>query len=1230
MATYNEENSRDNRVIVAGAILAIQIIGVILLLLGGDRIMALAGAQPEPTAAAVVEATAEPEVDTPATAAVEEPEPTAEVVAEIRLPSAGEAGVLTPEQVDVGEGGDLPTWLAQIVEGVQPDESTGSAGVPPHLLLSFAPSAEAEASPVDDQPIDLNQPQMRVVPISALLAWLEARGDAEAQSALEQLRSLLQEQPAGDEASVPVPPILGNAEQAFVARVNYEGFNGGTGVGYLTNITGENILPVTNESGLNYIFQGVTADGEQYVFMSWPVAAAFLPETAADVTEEIRSALDADPAGYYADLDQTAETAANPDFRPNLSTLATMLGGLAIGADQVATMRAAQATEPSEMVGTVWQWQGFSDPAGAAITVEDPENYELVFWPDGTFSLKADCNVGGGTYEMDEASLSLELGPLTRAMCPPDSLSEDFIRKLGVVDAYNFDDDGNLVLNLMADGGEMTFASGGPADVQEIAAGENQPGAVDAGLTGFSLEWPGFTNAAGETIAVENPEDYQLILLPDGTFNVKADCNVGRGTYTYDADGTLQLLMGPMTLAACGPDSQSDAFLAFLNSVNGAAIAPDGTVTLTTSDGSSAVMVSGGPVVVPTAEMAAEDELIGTVWQWTRFEDTAEVNDIEVGDPESYLLVLLPGGGYTIKADCNVGRGSYVREGSSLSLTPGPLTRALCPPESLGDEFVRRLAQTATYVITEDGELALNLALDSGNMVFANGGPVELAAEAVEPEDQPQAESDELTGLALQWPGFTDAAGNSVTVENPEDYGLVLFPDGTFTVKADCNVGSGTYTYDEDGSLVLTLGPLTRALCPPESQSDAFLNFLNGVNSATTDENGNVVMTTGDGSTASFEKSSPVETPQLASEATLTGIVWQWTGIDAPADGNDLAIEDPASYSIVFNEDGSYGLVVDCNVGGGSFEVDGAQLTILPGITTLAACEPPTFDRQFLDSLAQVESYAIDEGGNLVLTLADGAGVMNFANGGPPAPQGDPLNTVWRWNSVTDPTGTITTVPNPESYYLVLLDDGTYVFRADCNSGAGGYTIENGSLTIMPGAVSLVQCAEGSLSDQFLGYFGQITGYSFDAGGNMILTLADGSTLSMTNSGPFTGLDTGVGGEGIAPNPLSGTAWQWSNFRDAKQDYSVPAATPYTVTFNDDGTVNVVADCNTGSGTYAVDGSRLSISPLATTLMACPEGSLGGSFIEYLTFAETFTLQGDVMFIDLMADGGRMTFTAIP
>ena len=104
-------------------------------------------------------------------------------------------------------------------------------------------------------------------------------------------------------------------------------------------------------------------------------------------------------------------------------------------------------------------------------------------------------------------------------------------------------------------------------------------------------------------------------------------------------------------------------------------------------------------------------------WEWVRFDDTADKNNIVVDDPSLYTLRLNEDGTYSVKADCNLASGNYELESSSLKLLPGPTTLAECGPDSLYNTFLADLGYVATYVI-EGEQLYLNLWADGGNMVF--------------------------------------------------------------------------------------------------------------------------------------------------------------------------------------------------------------------------------------------------------------------------------------------------------------------------------------------------------------------------------------------------------------------------------------------------------------------------------------------------------------------------------
>ena len=1138
MASYNDDESRaGRRVTLAWVVLALQIIGLLwLLLFARDRLAAMFGAEPAATvvptqvAAAGSPAAEDNAADAAAATAATEATavPTAAATAE---PPVAEGDVIPPGQVveeavvdtsplAAGSGAAAPEWLAQVVRGEAAAGAADTAGLPPHLLLTFRDPAQPELELAAPDAIDLNRPQIRIVAIADLLAWLQARGDDAGEAALEELQSLLDEQPPADEASMPVPPILSEATQALVARMAYGEFHDGQGVGYVTHLTGDDVTPVTNESGLNYVYQGVTEDGRNYVFMVWPVDAAYLGEATADA----QAALASDPDAYYRTIAAQVEAAADDETTPALSRLWRLAGSLAVGATAVraAAAQPAPAT-PADAAGIVWNWTSSSGGDGDETSVENPTDYALIFWPDGTFSFVADCNVGRGDYEVAaDGALALTPGAMTRAACPPGSQDAEFLQTLPAARALAFDESGDLILTL-ADGREAVFANGGQADTAAAAAPQEQPDAADAGFTGLNLQWPGFTAADGSTVAVENPEAYALALLPDGTYTIRADCNVGGGTFEYDEDGGLTLQPGRLTRVDCPTGSQSNTFLRFLNDVTGVAVADDGAVTMTTADGRSATFISAGPVETTTAAPTGEadaDPLLGRVWQWTAFEDSAGLNDLTVDDPQSYLLTLLPDGAFTFRADCNVGRGLFTAADGGLLLEVGPMTRAACDEESLADRFVHFLGATVVYVIDDDGQLVLNLMADIGNLVFADGGPAEVAEATPATEEQLAAESIGLSSQTLQWTGFSDADGNEVEVANPENYLLALLPDGTFTFKADCNVGSGVYEYADDGTVTLTTLAITRAACPAGSQADAFLDVLNGTGGVSLDGEGNPTFARADGGRATFVNLGPVEAPTEQTDDTA-------------------------------------------------------------------------------------------------------------------APEGELRNIVWQWTSLSDAAGATTEVGDPERYTLTFFDDASAVdsfsFVADCNQGVGEYTRDGASLSLTPGAMTLVACEADSLSDQFIGFFEQIAGYTFD-GDNLLLTLADGGVVTLANGGLFgagaTGSDTTEGTNDGTAAPLAEVTWRWAAFRDAKQDYAVPTTADYTIVFNDDGTVNVVADCNNANGTYTVNSdATLTIVVRAGTDAACPPGSLGESFIEYLNQAGPFEVGDDgVLTIGLMADGGTMTF----
>jgi para-nitrobenzyl esterase len=86
----------------------------------------------------------------------------------------------------------------------------------------------------------------------------------------------------------------------------------------------------------------------------------------------------------------------------------------------------------------------------------------------------------------------------------------------------------------------------------------------------------------------------------------------------------------------------------------------------------------------------------------------------------------------------------------------------------------------------------------------------------------------------------------------------------------------------------------------------------------------------------------------------------------------------------------------------------------------------------------------------------------------------------------------------------------------------------------------------------------------------------------------------------------------------------------YTIAFAADGTFSATADCNTVRGTYAATASGgLTITPGASTIVACPEGSLSDLYVLGLSNAASYRVASGALTITL-SDGGTMVFEPRP
>jgi heat shock protein HslJ len=186
---------------------------------------------------------------------------------------------------------------------------------------------------------------------------------------------------------------------------------------------------------------------------------------ARDTLSSIAAAEYGNPQAFPAIVAATNAKAAEDDSFAVIDDPAAIVVGqkLWLPADPDLTEPAAPApgervTAAIELTTNPWLWQSFTDPV-EQFDLDNPADYTITFNPDGTVNVKADCNNASGTYTAeDSGTLNIELGPMTRAACPPDSRSDEFVQNLGFVVGFFFEN-GFLYLDMMTDGGTFQLAS---------------------------------------------------------------------------------------------------------------------------------------------------------------------------------------------------------------------------------------------------------------------------------------------------------------------------------------------------------------------------------------------------------------------------------------------------------------------------------------------------------------------------------------------------------------------------------------------------------------------------------------------------------------------------------------------------------------------------------------------------------------------------------------------------
>ncbi len=244
---------------------------------------------------------------------------------------------------------------------------------------------------------------------------------------------------------------------------------------------------------------------------------------------------------------------------------------------------------------------------------------------------------------------------------------------------------------------------------------------------------------------------------------------------------------------------------------------------------------------------------------------------------------------------------------------------------------------------------------------------------------------------------------------------------------------------------------------------------------------------------------APAESEAQAGQVNLTDLTanpWQWVSFTNPVEQFD--VEMPQSYVITFNEDGTAGVVADCNNASGSYTADASSLTIELGPMTMAACPEDSRSDQFVQLLGGAAIYFFEDGDLFIDLMADG-GTMVFSPSFPAEAVGSieiPTNIIWGLRSISDPVSGETTLDETERYTVSFGEDGLLVLGGDCRVAIGDYEVADGSLALSYDIPEKddESCEEGPNADRFFTLMQSAVRYTLDDRLRIDLN-ADGGTF---------------------------------------------------------------------------------------------------------------------------------------
>ena len=344
----------------------------------------------------------------------------------------------------------------------------------------------------------------------------------------------------------------------------------------------------------------------------------------------------------------------------------------------------------------------------------------------------------------------------------------------------------------------------------------------------------------------------------------------------------------------------------------------------------------------------------------------------------------------------------------------------------------------------------------------------------------------------------------------------------------------------------------------------------------------------------------------------LEGNLWSADSL-LDIDGNTVSVFPGSKITAEFRN-GQLSGNSGCNSYSGTYEIDGQNIQINQNMAvTMMACFPQEIaeqERAYLTALANAATYAVTES-QMQLFDADGNVLVTYSLVVPVELTG----TDWVVTGYNNGRGGFTSVLIGTEMTALFSEDGSLTGNAGCNDFTTTYSVAGERIFVEPAAVTRKACIEPEgIMEQEGEYLAALTGATNYRIQDDMLEMFDADGSRMVSYRVRT--------------EVIGVDWQWELLRNGEEATIIPNPENYRLQLNEDGTANIQADCNSGSGTYTIEGDQISIDINAITEAACGPDSLADLYLQSLAEVSQMWAQSGNLTLSSDDSGAVMLFTS--